>query len=116
MVWAFWRNCILCVALAALCGCRGRSGLPPDPLLIARSPVTGQAMNSAPVMIAHVAPTPPPAPVEMQERPSLAKYRRPAPLPDTVGPGPGLPGVLTNRPRSITSPAETPSTAPDSRP
>jgi hypothetical protein len=109
MVRTFLPICGLCAVLGCLGGCQNllaRRGLPKDPLFIARTPIQAQATQTAPAALARVDPTPPPVPVEMQDRPSLAQYEKPGPpalrAPDNpadVTGAPRTPGVLTNQPR-----------------
>jgi hypothetical protein len=108
MICAISRICVVGVLLITAGGCRGlRDGMPKDPLFIARTPVTGKATSAPPTVLAYSEPEPPAAPLEMQDRPSLARHTRPVPTPVLRPPGtpditstPGkIPGILTNRPK-----------------
>jgi hypothetical protein len=108
MICAISRICMIGVLLTGAGGCQGlRDGLPDDPLFIGRTPVTGTATSAPPTALAHSEPEPPPAPSEMQDRPSLARHTRPVPTPELRAPGTPditrtpnkVPAILTNRPR-----------------
>jgi hypothetical protein len=108
---AISRICVIGVLLIAG-GCRGLGeGMPDDPLFIGRSPAKGEPRSEPPTALAYSEPEPPPAPVEMQDRPSLAKHTRPVPTPELRTPGAPdvtsdvtrtpnkVPAILTNRPK-----------------
>ena len=95
-------------ALAGAGGCRGlRDGMPNDPLFVGRTPIKAKATNAPPAALAYSVPEPPAAPLEMQDRPSLARQTRPVPTPELRTPGAPditrtpnkVPAILTNRPR-----------------
>lgn len=105
---AILRICLIGALLTGSAGCQGlRGGLPDDPLFIGRTPATGNPTSEPPPAWVYSEPAPPPAPLDMQDRPSLARDIRPVPTPQLRPPAaPDItrtphktPAILTNRPR-----------------
>ena len=86
------RHIALVLLLAGLAGCKSlfaAQGLPDDPLFVHRKPLEVKADSTRPTVLVYSEPSPPANPYFAQDRPGLAGP------PKT----PGVPGILTNRPR-----------------
>ena len=98
--WRAWQAWVI-LSLLGMTGCQGlwgSRGLPKDPLFVSRRPIEGKAISAAPITLAVAEPAPPPAPLDIANRPAYAN-RQPRRVPENgIQPDRAVPGTLTNRP------------------